>query len=49
MYFPGTSEWLTVASLKHPRHSITCVSLLDRKFVVLGGKDESAEYSTEAT
>ena len=51
MYFPGTSKWLNVASLKYPRHSITCVSLsdIDREFVVLGGKDESAEYSTRWT
>ena len=47
MYFPGTSEWLNVASLEYPRHSITCVPLSDKKFVVLGGKDESAEFSTK--
>ena len=47
MYFPGTSEWLNVASLEYPRHSVTCLALNDKKFIVLGGKDESAEYSTK--
>ena len=47
MYFPGTCEWLNVASLEYPRHSVTCLPLSDKKFVVLGGKDESSEYSTK--
>ena len=46
MYFPGTSEWLNVASLEYPRHSISCIPLGDKKFVCLGGKDESGDYST---
>ena len=40
MYFPGTYEWLNVGSLEYPRHSICCVPLSDRKFVILGGHDE---------
>ena len=47
MYFPGTSEWLNVASLEYPRHSVTCYPLSDKKFVVMGGRDESAEYSSK--
>lgn len=47
MYFPGTSEWLNVANLEYPRHSVTCFPLSDKKFIVLGGKDETAEYSTK--
>ncbi len=45
MYFPGTNEWLKVADLQHARHSLACVSLSDRKFVVVGGMEEEVEYS----
>lgn len=47
MYFPGTCEWLNVASLEYPRHSVTCLPLSDKKFIVIGGKDESGDYSTK--
>lgn len=45
MYFHGTNEWLKVGDLQHSRHSCSCVSLSDNKFVVVGGKDEEKEYS----
>ena len=45
MYFPGTNEWLRVGELQHVRHSCSCVSLSEKKFVVVGGKEEETEYS----
>ena len=46
MYFPGTREWLKVGELQHARQSCSCISLSDKKFVVVGGKEEEVEYST---
>jgi hypothetical protein len=49
MFFFGTNEWLKVAELQSPRHSVTCVNLssVKSKFVVLGGgsEDEEEDFS----
>lgn len=47
MFFFGTNEWLKVAELQYPRHSVSCVTLSNQKskFVVLGGQDEEEEFS----
>lgn len=45
MFFFGTNEWLKVSEIQYPRHSCSCVPLSDKKFVVMGGFDEEAEYS----
>lgn len=45
MFFFGTNEWLKVSEIQYPRHSCSCVQLSDKKFVVIGGADEEADYS----
>ena len=45
MYHLGTREWLPVAWVSNPRAMCVCVELSDTKFMVLGGKDKTTEYS----
>ena len=45
MYHLGTREWLSVAEVSNPRAMCVCVGLSDTKFMVLGGKDKTTEYS----
>ena len=45
MYHLGTREWLPVAEVNNPRAMCVCVGLSDTKFMVLGGKDKTTEYS----